>query len=65
VKGFIAQSTWRHLGTPNRFLVAQAYAARPEPSAEVAAFMQAHPYTEYTTIPQVPANLQMVQRVEA
>jgi hypothetical protein len=61
---FLAQSVWRHLGNPNRFLLTQAYSAPPGPNQEVAAFFTAHPYTEYTTIPATPQNLRIVQRIE-
>lgn len=64
VKGFVAQSLWRHLGAPNRYVIAQAYTGRPEPSPEVAAFMRDHPYTLYTTVPQSNETFDIVHRFE-
>lgn len=64
VNGFIAQSLWRHLGSPTRLLIAQAYRTRPEPAREVLAYMRAHPASDYTTVPQVVENFELVHRVD-
>ncbi len=65
VKGFLAQSVWRHLGSPFRFLITQAYTARPEPTPEITAFMAAHPPSQFGgNSTQDVQNFEIVHRFE-
>lgn len=68
VAGLIAQSLWRYLGGPNRYLVAQAYAtvdavSQGRTAPEVQAYMQAHPPTDYASGPPAIENFEVVLKV--
>ena len=68
-KGFGVNTLWRFLGSANRYLITQAWNSREEAQAaaavpEVAAFIRAHPYTEFGNAPGQPESYAVVNRLQ-